>query len=224
MALARTLAHPFSLAYALLFTAWVRNLRKEWPLAEEWADATIALSTEQGFAYILSYGNIHRGWAQAEQGRVEEGIAQVRHAVAATSHLEAKLFRANILSHLAAACGKLRQTDDALALLAEAIGAVEKSGEHHWEAEIYRLKGQLLLDSKKSSEAETFFRHAIDIACRQSAKSLELRAVTSLRRLLQKKGEKEEARQMLAETYGWFTEGFDTADLKEAKALLEELS
>jgi predicted ATPase len=102
---------------------------------------------------------------------------------------------------------------------------VEKRGERHWEAELYRVKGELLLESRGSSEAETCFRRAIEIARRQSAKSLELRAVTSLsRRLLQKQGKKEEARQILAEIYGWFTEGFDTADLREAKALLEELS
>jgi predicted ATPase len=94
----------------------------------------------------------------------------------------------------------------------------------HWEAEIHRLKGELLLDSECSSEAETCFLHAIDIARRQSAKSLELRAVMSLGRLFQRQGKRNEARQILVEIYGWFTEGFDTADLKEAKALLEELS
>src|SRR5262249_31679439 len=125
---------------------------------------------------------------------------------------------------LGAACGKLGQTDDALALVAEALAAVERSGERDSEAEIYRVKGELLLESKRSSEAETCFRHAIDIARRQSAKSLELRAVTSLSRLLREQGKKDEARRMLAEIYGWFTEGFDTADLKDAKALLEELS
>src|SRR5262249_22079676 len=109
-------------------------------------------------------------------------------------------------------------------LVAEALTTVERSGQRHWEAEIYRLKGELLLDSKESSEAETCFRRAIDIARRQNAKSLELRAVTSLSRLLRKQGKKDEARRMLAEIYGWFTEGFDTADLKDAKALREEIS
>jgi predicted ATPase len=133
-------------------------------------------------------------------------------------------FRPYALSQLAAACDKLGHADEALALVAEALAAVERSGERLWEAEIYRLKGELLLDSKGSSEVETCYRHAIDIARRQCAKSLELRAVTSLSRLLQKQGKKDEARRMLAEIYGWFTEGFDTADLKDAKALLEELS
>jgi predicted ATPase len=114
-------------------------------------------------------------------------------------------------------CGKVGQTDDALALVAEALAAVEKGEEHRWEAEIHRVKGESLLDSKESSEAETCFRHAIGIARRQSAKSLELRATTSLSRLLRKQGKKDEARRMLAEIYGWFTEGF------EVMAILTEL-
>jgi predicted ATPase len=108
--------------------------------------------------------------------------------------------------------------------VAEALAAVARSDERHWEAEIYRVKGELLLESQKSSEAETCFRRAIEIARRQSAKSLELRATTSLARLLDKQRKQDEARRMLGEIYGWFTEGFDTADLKDAKALLEELS
>src|SRR5262249_12277191 len=119
---------------------------------------------------------------------------------------------------------KLRQKDDALALVDEALAMVEKTGERHWEAEIYRVKGELLLDSRGSSEAESCFRRAIDVARLHSAKSLERRAVMSLSLLLQKQGKKDEASQMLAETYGWFSEGFGTADLKDAKALLEELS
>ena len=136
----------------------------------------------------------------------------------------AEMYRPGALSLLAAACGKEGQTDDALALVAEALAAVKKGDEHRWEAEIYRVKGELLLASKESSEAEPCFRHAIDIARCQSAKSLELRAVVSLSRLLQQQGKNDEARRILAEIYGWFTEGFDTADLKDAKALLEELS
>jgi predicted ATPase/class 3 adenylate cyclase len=224
LALARAVGHPFTLAYALALAALFRNLRREWPLAEERAAATIALSTEQGFAFFLVFGIIYRGWARVEQGTVEEGIAQLRHGLAARSDLAAEVFQPLALSKLAEACGKLGQTEEALALIAEALAAVERTRERVWEAEIYRVKGELLLDSKGSSEAETCLRHAIDISRHQSAKSLELRAAMSLSRVLQKQGKKEEARQMLADIYGWFTEGFDTPDLKEAKALLEELS
>ena len=110
-------------------------------------------------------------------------------------------------------------------MLAEALDAAHKNGERYNEAELYRLKGELLLalSAENQSEAEVCFRQAIDIACQQSAKSLELRAVMSLSRLWQKQDKKEEARKMLAEIYGWFTEGFETRDLKEAKALLEDL-
>jgi predicted ATPase len=128
------------------------------------------------------------------------------------------------LAALAAACGKAERTDDTLALVAEALALVERRDEHYWEADICRVKGELLLESRRSSEAETCFRHAIEIARRQSAKSVELRATTSLARLLDKQGRRDEARRMLGEIYGWFTEGFDTADLKDAKALLDALS
>src|SRR5262249_9132048 len=152
--------------------AWFRGLRKEWSLAEEQAEATIALSTEQGFAFYVNMGTFFRGWAQAEQGRVAEGIAQMRSGLAGTRSLGGLVARPDFFSMLAAACGKVGQTDDALAFVTEALAAVETSGERHWEAEIYRLKGELLLDSRDSSEAETCFRHAIDIARHQSAKSL----------------------------------------------------
>ena len=135
------------------------------------------------------------------------------------------------LALLAETYGKAGQVREGLSALAEAIALVQKNGERSHEAELYRLKGELLLQSRVQSlesrvqkEAEECFRQGIDIARRQSAKSLELRAVMSLSRLLQRQGKKEAARRMLAEIYGWFTEGFDTADLKEARTLLEEVS
>ena len=138
----------------------------------------------------------------------------------------AELTRPYFLALLAEMYGEIGQAEEGLNTLGEALAAVHKSGERHWEAELYRLRGELLLKSKiqRLSEAGTSFRQAIEISHRQSAKSLELRAVTSLSRLWQRQGKKVDARKMLAEIYGWFTEGFDTADLKEAKALLEELS
>jgi tetratricopeptide (TPR) repeat protein len=128
------------------------------------------------------------------------------------------------LARLAAEYDKAGRADEALAFVAEALLLVERHDERNWEAEIYRVKGELLFESRRSPEAETCFRRAIETARRQSAKSLELRATTSLSRLLRKQGKNEEARQMLAEIYGWFTEGYDTADLRDAKALLDALS
>jgi len=136
------------------------------------------------------------------------------------------------VSPVAEAYRKVGQGKEGLTLLAEALAVVDKTGERMWEAELYRLKGELTLaqssiQSRASSvqeEAEEYFQKAVEIARRQSAKSLELRAVTSLSRLWQQQGKRKEAGPMLAEIYNWFTEGFDTKDLQEAKALLRELA
>jgi predicted ATPase len=224
LALARKIAHPFSLAIALFFAAWLSALRREWPMAGKHAEATVALCAEQGFADWLLLGTFAQGSALAEHGRTDEGIAQMRDSVATMPSRGREIARPYWLAALAAAYGKAGRTDDALAPVAEALALVDSRDERWWEAEIYRVKGELLLDSGRSSEAETCFHRAIDIARHQSAKSLELRATTSLARLLDKQGRQDEARRLLGEIYGWFTEGFDTADLKDAKALLEELS
>jgi tetratricopeptide (TPR) repeat protein len=223
IALARKVAHPFSLAFALFYAAWLYELRRDWPMAAEHAEAAVALSAEQGFADFLLVGTFRRGEALAEQGRTDEGIAQMRDALVAMPSRGFELIRPYHLAVLAAACGKAG-TDDALAFVAEALALVERRDERIWEAEIYRVKGELLFQSGGPSEAEVCLHRAIEIARRQSAKSLELRATTSLAHLLDKQGKRDEARRMLGEVYGWFTEGFDTADLKEAKALLEDLS
>jgi predicted ATPase len=115
------------------------------------------------------------------------------------------------------------QTEEGLVNLAEALALVEETDERHWEAEIHRLKGELLLMQGDDAEAEASFHRAIEGARRQSAKSWELRAATSLARLWGRQGRTDEARQALAEIYGWFTEGFDTPDLKEAEVLLAQL-
>ena len=127
---------------------------------------------------------------------------------------------------LAEVYGQIGQTEAGLRLLAEALAVMDCTGERWWEAEVYRLQGELLLKQTAADEpqAETCFRHALDIACCQEAKSLELRVITGLSRLWQRQGKRKAAHNLLAPVYGWFTEGFDTADLKDAKALLEELS
>jgi predicted ATPase len=224
LALARKLAHPFSLGFAFFCAAWLHELRREWSAAAEHAEAAVALSAEQMFADFLFLGTVFWGQALVGEGSTDEGIVHMHDALAAAPSIGRDLNRSCYLAMLAAAYGKAGRTDEALALVADALALRERRDERIWEAEIYRVKGELLLKSEDSCEAETCFRHAIDIARRQSAKSLELRAVMSLSRLLQKQGKKKEARQMLAEIYGWFTEGFDTADLKDAKLFLGELS
>ena len=186
----------------------------------------MTLSTEQGLPYLLVYGTIVRGWAIAEQGQVQEGIVQMRQSRELIS-----------LSLLAEAYGKVGQVKEGLTVLAKGLAFVDKNEVRFYEAELYRLKGELMLHQSKvqslkskipstqaEAEAEACFHKAIEIARQQQAKSLELRAVMSLGRLWQSQGKKNEARQLLAEIYDWFTEGFDTKDLQEARALLDELS
>ena len=160
-----------------------------------------------------------------EQGRQEEGIAQIREGLAASRATGAELWRPHLFCLLAEACRKTSRLDAALSALTEALAAADEHENRHYEAEMHRLKGELLLEQDEASatEAERCFRTAVEVARRQSAKSLELRATVSLARLLDKQDRRDEARAMLADVYSWFTEGFDTADLKDAKALLDEL-
>jgi predicted ATPase len=182
----------------------------------------------------LALGTILRGWALAAQGQGEEGIAQIRQGLAAYQATGAEVVRPVALAALAWAHWTGGQAEEGLTVSAEALEVVHITGERAPEAWLYWLKGELTLDSKVQGakfqvqnpepEAEACFHHAIEIARRQSAKSLELRAVMSLSRLWQHQGKKKEAHEMLVEVYGWFTEGFDTKDLQDAKRLIEELS
>jgi len=238
-----------SLAFALHFAAVLHRLRREAPQAQERAAAAIALASEQGFPYWVGGGLFVHGWALAKQGQVEEGIAQMHQGIDAWRAAGAVQLGQPLVV-LAEVYGEAGRAQEGLSLLAEALSEVENSKEHWREAELYRIKGQLTLtqsevrspesgvpngqpltpdtqyptaSARAEAKAEACFFQAIDIARSQSAKSLELRAVMSLSRLWQSQGKKAEARQTLAETYDWFTEGFDTGDLQEAKALLEEL-
>jgi len=223
---AQELTHPFSMALALDVASVVHQFRRETQAAREHAEALMTLSTERGFAFWLAHGRILRGWAVTVQGEGAEGIAQMRQGLVAYRATGAEIDRLYFLSLLAEAYEKVGQPEEGLTVLAEALTTVDNTGERYWEAELHRLKGKLLLILKgqKVEEVEECFRKALDTARRQQAKSLELRAAMSLGRLWQQQGKRDEARQMLAQIYGWFTEGFDTADLKEAKALLEELA
>ena len=182
LTLAQELSHPFSLAFALAFAAWLHQLRREGQAAQERAAATIALATEQGFPFWEAWGTILRGWALAEQGQSAEGIAQMRQGIAAWRATGAELQLPYYLALLAEAYGKAGQAEEGLRVLAEALTAVHKTGERQHEAELYRLKGELLLQQATGSddEAETCLHQALDIARHQQAKSLELRAAMSL--------------------------------------------
>lgn len=228
--LAQELSHPHSLALVLHYAAWLHQYRREEQATQERAEELIALSSEQGLPFLLAWGTMYQGWALAQQEQEEEGIAQIRQGLAASRAMGAGVGVPYWLALLAELYGKVGQVEEGLPLLTEALTVVDKTGERFYEAELYRLKGELSLQSNVQSpesrvkEVEECFLQAIEISRRQQAKSLELRAVTSLARLWQRQGKRIEAHKLLSEVYNWFTEGFDTKDLQEAKALLEELS
>ncbi len=167
-----------------------------------------------------------RGWAVAARGQVDMGITEMRQGLMSSHPTRAGARLSYFLALLAEAYGHTGQAEEGLSVLAESLDLVEKTGERTWEAEIHRVKGNLLLDqsAENATEAEGCFNQAIDIARRQLAKSLELRTAMSLARLWQAAGKTAEAHELLAPVYGWFTEGFDTPDLTDAKTLLDELS
>ncbi len=225
--LAEELAHPGSLIAALAYSAYLHHFRQEPSLAQTRAEAAVSLCTEQGITpHYLAIGAVLRGWAVAAQGQPEKGVAEMRRSLAALQSSGVGLRRSYLLALLAEGYGQTGQVNQGLGALVEAWDSVEDTGEQRWEAELYRLKGELLLlrSAKNRSEAEACFKKAVQIARRQSARALDLRAATSLARLWQAVGKTGEARALLAPVYDWFTEGFDTADLKGAKALLDELS
>ena len=225
LALAHALSHAFSLAFARCLAAWVSQLRRDVPAVHEHAEAAVALATEWGFPQWAAYGTSLRGWALAMQGQGEEGITQVRQGIAAYRATGASLHVPHLCTVLADVAAHLGHTDNGLQALAEAHTLIEQHEERWWEAEVCRLRGVLLLRQPGTSqtEAATWLQRALDVARRQEAKSLELRAAMSLSRLWQQQGKQAAAYDLLAPLYGWFTEGFDTADLQDAKVLLEEL-
>ncbi len=226
LALAESLSQPRSLGYALNFAGILRQFRGETSAAQKNAENVITLSLEHGFPEYLAWMTTLRGWTMAAQRHSEEGIAQIREGLAALRATGFELARSHFLCSLAEACMEAGRLDDALSALTEALAAADRREEREAAAEIYRLKGELLLKQGDSStaEARSCFERAIEIARKQSAKSWELRATTSLARLLRDTGRRDEALAMLAKIYDWFTEGFDTADLIDAKSLLDELS
>jgi len=223
---AQELSHIFSLARALLRAAVLHRYRRGVDTAQKWADAFMTIVTEQGFEHYLGNATFERGWVLAVQGQGEKGIAQMHQGLAALRTTGTGLLLAEFLALLAEAYGQIGQAEEGLRLLAEALVSMDATGEHFYTVEVYRLKGELLLRQTvpEAPAAEACFQQALAVARRQQAKSWELRAAMSLARLWQQQGKRAEAYELLAPIYGWFTEGFDTADLQEAKGLLEELA
>jgi predicted ATPase len=226
LALAHALAHPYYLVQARVVAAQAFAFCRDVPAVHEHAGAAIALGTEQGFPFWVTWGTLLRGWALAMQGQREAGRAQIHQGLAAWRAIGAAWFVPCFYTWLAEIAAHLGYPEDGLQALAEAHTLVEQHEERFWEAEVYRLRGVLLLrqPGMPQEEAETWMQRALDVARCQQAKSLELRAAMSLSWLWQQQGKRAEARALLAPIYNWFTEGFDTADLQEAKALLEAFS
>jgi predicted ATPase/DNA-binding SARP family transcriptional activator/predicted negative regulator of RcsB-dependent stress response len=224
LALARGLDHPFSLADVLSFAGCMLDqLRRDGQALKEHAEELIRLAKGRVPGWSGT-GELYRAEALALLGQVDEGVAQIRESIAASQSMGVELFLSGTLRSLAQAQAKAGQLDPALATLAQALAQIEKTDERHWEAELHRLRGELLFAQGDSVGGEASLQQAIEVARRQNAKSWELRAAVSLSRLWERQGRREHARHLLDEVYGWFTEGFDTADLREARALLDQLS
>jgi predicted ATPase len=225
LTLAQELAHLPTLAFALHGAMVLHQFRREVQSIQEQAEAVIRLATEQEFAYFGAAGRLLQGWAQSVPEANETSIWHLHQGLADYRATDIEIFHPYFLGLLAEVHGQARQTVEGLVLLIEALALVDKTGQRFYEAELHRLKGELLLQQSpdNSTEAESCFQQAISIAQNQSAKSWELRAATSLAHLWQSQGKRAEAHALLAPVYSWFTEGFDTADLQEAKALLDEL-
>jgi DNA-binding winged helix-turn-helix (wHTH) protein/predicted ATPase len=226
VAQARGTAHPRSLAFALTFSAFVHQFLRHPRETLQFANECIALCDEYGIAHERALVMPVRGWAMAEQGEIEAGIAEAIRGLAVQCDMRSYVARPQFLCYLIEALGGADRPREALAAADEALAVSEKTGDHYYDAEVYRLKGEMLLreNAENTTKAQACFHHSLGIARRQGAKSLELRAAMSLGRLWLRQAKEPKACQMLAEIYAWFVEGFDTADLKDAKLLLEQFS
>jgi predicted ATPase len=223
--LARQLAHPYSLGFALTFAAWLHQWRREPPAVLEHVTASMALAQAHAFPLLFAHGMTLQGWALAAQGQGEAGSEHMRRGLAAYRATGTGVAQPYLLTLLAEACRQQGKIAAGLAALAEALALVERHGERWWQAEIYRLRGELLLQGREPdvSQAEASLQHALEVARQQQARSLALRAAMSLSRLWLQQEKRHQGWRLLGEVYGWFSEGFDTADLTEARALLEIL-
>ena len=225
LGIARGLSHPFTQVIILAYATMLHQFRRDIDGLEQLAEATITLSSEHGFLYYLGWAEVLRGWSRATKGAHEEGIADIRRGIQTlqkTAGVRLPYYR-GLLAEVCRCHGLL---DEALQSLTDAFAEVRESEEHWCEADLHRLNGELFLSQgmNRGTDAEGCFRRAIGIARHQRAKALELRAVVSLGRLWRDQGRRTKARRLVAEVYEWFTEGFETADLRDAKELLHELS
>jgi predicted ATPase len=224
LTLAQRLSIPMTVAQAQGMHALLYQVRRDIALTQEWSEKTIAYAAEYGFPYWLTLGSMYKGWALAQQGQLDVGITQFLQGLEAYRATGAKLGLSWFLAVLAELYGKSGQIAEGLRAMAEARAHINHTEEVYYEAEVHRLTGELLLmQGGPEATAEVHLLQALEAARRQSAKSWELRAATRLSRLWQQQGKRANARELLTPIYGWFTEGFDTADLQEARALLEEL-
>jgi class 3 adenylate cyclase len=224
-ALAKESGSKTALETVHYFAAYIYELCREPEHTRERAEAALVLANESGNVSGRAISEIYLGWADAMAGGLEGGVARIRHHLSEMKALGSSLFDDRGLVLIVTALGRLGRFDEGLRAIDELFPFFERTGQRFYESEVHRVKGELLLaqDASNAAQAEKSFRTAIEIARHQKAKSWELRATTSFARLLLTQGKREEARAMLADIYQWFTEGFDTADLKDAKALLDQL-
>jgi predicted ATPase/DNA-binding winged helix-turn-helix (wHTH) protein len=226
LALAQQVGHLPSLAFAATFAARLAQYRRDAAATQAHADTVMALAATHGLEHRVEHGRLLRGWALAMQGDAATGVGHLQQGLAAVQETGPKVYHPYWLSLLAEAYGQVGQPEAGLTALAEACTLMEATEERWWAAEVYRLKGVLLrqLPCPDVGQADTCFQQALYVAGRQQAKALELRAALSCGQLWLAQGKRDAARGLLASIYGWFTEGFDTADLQEALALLEALA
>jgi len=222
--MAQELDHPFTQAMALNYYSYIHQIRQEVNAAQERSEQQIALCSEQNFPVWLAIGTILHGWTIGKQGRIEEGIMRMQQGLTTWKSTGSKIGVPHLYSLLAEILIQAGRIQDGLTTLEKALAILNETGDCYYESELHRLKGELMLTQGDNNKAEDCFNKAIHISQHQQAKSWELRSTVSLCRLWQKQGKREESRKILQEIYNWFTEGFDTKDLQEAKALLEELS
>jgi predicted ATPase len=226
LSLAQGQSHAFGLVRALAYAASLHQRRREVRATQERTEVALALLTEQEFGQWRAQVTFRHGWALAAQGQHEAGLAQMHQGLAALQATGSVNTRSEYLACLAEAYGGIGQAEEGLRLLAEALAWMDTAGQSYYAAEVYRVKGELLLQQAvpDAPQAEACLQQALAIARRQQDRSWELRTAMSLSRLWLRQGKRSEAYELLASIYGWFTEGFDTKDLQEAKALLEGLS